>query len=137
MENDFLKKLQKWTEESQQNIDYSEKEKLGYFGKKEHEFLTERLNVRLTKSELIMLKEKSEITKQSIAELIRVAIKEVKDFKIIIPNAEENRVLIEYRTYFSRIKNHFESQLWRNSEREIYKKVLTDIINKIDKYLQK
>lgn len=137
MENNFLKDLQKWTEDSQQKITHSNDLKVDDFSKKEHEFLTERLNVRLTKSELIMLKEKSEITKQSIAELIRVAIKEVKDFKIIIPNAEENRVLIEYRTYFSRIKNHFESQLWSNSEREIYKKVLTDIINKIDKYLHK
>lgn len=137
MENNFLKDLQKWTEDSQQKITHSNDLKVDDFSKKEHEFLTERLNVRLTKSELIMLKEKSEITKQSIAELIRVAIKEVKDFKIIIPNAEENRVLIEYRTYFSRIKNHFESQLWSNSKREIYKKVLTDIINKIDKYLHK
>ncbi|REC45178.1 hypothetical protein [Chryseobacterium sp. 5_R23647] len=137
MENYFLKDLQKWTEESQQNSHLSEKEKLEGFGKKEHEFLTERLNVRLTKSELIMLKEKSEITKQSIAGLIRVAIKGVKDFKIIIPNAEENKTLIEYRTNFSRIKNHFESQLWSNSEREIYKKLLTDVIHKIDKYLQK
>ena len=137
MENDFLKDLQKWTEESQQNSHHSENEKLDDFAKKEHEFLTERLNVRLTKSELIMLKEKSEVTKQSMAELIRVTIKEIKDFKIIIPNAEENKTLIEYRTNFSRIKNHFESQLWSNSEREIYKKLLIDVIHKIDKYLQK
>lgn len=137
MENDFLKDLQKWTEESQQNHHHSEKEKLGDFGKKEHEFLTERLNVRLTKSELEMLKEKSEITKQSIASLIRTAIKGVQDFKIIVPNAEENKTLIEYRTNFSRIKNHFESQLWSDSERVIYKNLLTDIIHKIDKYLQK
>lgn len=137
MENDFIKDLQKWTEESQQNNHHSENGKSDDFGKKENEFLTERLNVRLTKSELKMLKEKSEITKQSIAELIRMAIKEVKGFKIIVPNAEENKTLIEYRTYFSRIKNHFTSQLWSDSEREIYKNLLTDIINKIDKYLQK
>ena len=84
-----------------------------------------------------MLKEKSDLTGQSIAHLIRIAIKEVENLKIIIPNAEENKILIEYRTNFSRIKNHFESQLWSDSEREIYKKLLTDIINKIDKYLQK
>lgn len=137
MENDFIKDLQKWTEESQQNSHHSENEKSEGFDKKEHEFLTERLNVRLTKSELIMLKEKSDITGQSIAALIRVSIKEIKNFKIIIPNAEENRVLLEYRIYFSRIKNHFTSQLWSNSEREIYKKLLTEIITKIDKYLQK
>lgn len=137
MENDFIKDLQKWTEESQQNNHHSENGKSDEFGKKEHEFLTERLNVRLTKSELKMLKEKSDLTGQSIAHLIRIAIKEVENLKIIIPNAEENKILIEYRTNFSRIKNHFESQLWSDSEREIYKKLLTDIINKIDKYLQK
>lgn len=137
MENNFLKDLQKWTEESQQKSNYSDDLKVDDFSKKEHEFLTERLNVRLTKSELIMLKEKSELTKQSIAELVRIAIKEIEDFKIIVPNAEENKILIEYRTNFSRIKNHFKSQLWSNSEREIYKKMLTDIINKIDKYLHK
>lgn len=137
MENDFIKDLQKWTEESQQNNHHAENEKSEGFDKKEHEFLTERLNVRLTKSELMMLKEKSDISGQSIAALIRVSIKEIKNFKIIIPNAEENRVLLEYRIYFSRIKNHFTSQLWSNSEREIYKNLLTDIINKIDKYLQK
>lgn len=137
MENDFLKKLQKWTEESQQNNDYSEKEKQDGFGKYEHEFLTERLNVRLTKTELKMLKEKSELTKKSIAHLIRLGIKEIKDFKILIPNAQENMLLVEYRTSFSRIKNHFNSQLWTDSEREVYKNLLTDIISKIDKYLQK
>lgn len=137
MENDFLKDLQKWTEESQRISHHSENEKSEDFDKKEREFLTERLNVRLTKSELEILKEKSELTGQSIAGLIRIAIKEVKGFKIIIPNSEENKTLIEYRTYFSRIKNHFTSQLWSDSEREIYKNLLTDIINKIDKYLQK
>ena len=137
MENDFLKDLQKWTEESQKNITDSAKNISEELKEKEPEFLTERLNVRLTKSELVMLKERSELTGQSIANLIRVAIKEVQGFKIFVPNAEENKILIEYRTNFSRIKNHFESQLWSNSEREIYKKLLTEIINKIDKYLQK
>ena len=137
MENNFLKDLQKWNAETQQKSTHSDDLKSNDFSKKEYEFLTERLNVRLSKSELIMLKEKSEITKQSIASLIRIAIKEIQNFKIIIPNADENKTLIEYRTNFSRIKNHFESQLWSDSEREIYKKLLTEIINRIDKYLQK
>ena len=137
MENDFLKDLQKWTEESQKNITDSAKNISEELKEKEPEFLTERLNDRLTKSELVMLKERSELTGQSIANLIRVAIKEVQGFKIFVPNAEENKILIEYRTNFSRIKNHFESQLWSNSEREIYKKLLTDVVRKIDKYLEK
>lgn len=133
MENDFLNDLQKWSDESLKNKEEFSKE----IKKNQKEYLTERLNVRVTKSELNMLLEKSKLTGLSIANLIRVGVKEVEGFKIILPNAEENKILIEYRTNFARIKNHFESQLWSESEREIYKKQLESVIRKIDKYLQK
>lgn len=133
MENNFLNDLQKWNDESLRNNEENNSKNQS----KEKEFLTERLNVRLTKSELEMLKQKSTLTGESIAKLIRLGIKNVEGFKIILPNAEENKMLIEYRTNFSRIKNHFESQLWNKSEREFYKKLLENTIFKIDKYLQK
>ncbi len=141
MDQEFLKDLEKWNNESQEKI----VQKIEVFSEgtsienenENPQFLTERLNLRLTKAEHKMLKEKSEITKIGMGKLIRIAIQKVDRFKIVIHNAEENKTLLEYRTYFSRIRNHFQSQIWSVNEREKYKNLLDEIIFKIDKYLQK
>ncbi|AQX49244.1 hypothetical protein AYC66_00450 [Elizabethkingia anophelis] len=141
MNQDFLKDLEKWNNQSQEKV----VQKIEVFSEaisieKENEnpeFLTERLNLRLTKAEHKMLKEKSELSNIGMGKLIRIAVQKVQGFKIIIPNAEENKTLLEYRTNFSRIRNHFQSQMWSEDEREKYKSLLDEIIFKIDKYLQK
>ncbi|MFV0217935.1 hypothetical protein OBK16_12745 [Empedobacter falsenii] len=74
MENNFLNDLQKWNDESQRNNEENNSKNKT----KEKEFLTERLNVRLTKSELEMLKQKSTLTGESIAKLIRLGIKNIE-----------------------------------------------------------
>ena len=51
MENNFLNDLQKWNDESLRNNEGNNSKNKT----KEKEYLTERLNVRLTKSELEML----------------------------------------------------------------------------------
>lgn len=141
MDEKFLNDLEKWNNESQEKIlnesEVFQNQNSIEVEQQNSKFLTERLNLRLTKAEHKMLKEKSEMSKIGMGELIRIAIHNVEGFKIIIPNAEENKTLLEYRTNFSRIRNHFQSQMWNEGERENYKNLLDEIIRKIDKYLQR
>lgn len=134
----WIKDIEKW---NQDLLDKSEKErkknqyrawgKLGGRPKKGSYKKTEKLMLSLTAEQ----KNKLEMISQSFGikpqELIRNLISDIEP-----RDPERNKVLMEYRTNFRRISNHFKSGVWTIAEREKYLKELNNIILLIENNLK-
>lgn len=55
---------------------------------------------------------------------------------VVMPDGERNKILSEYHTNFKRIGNIFRKDIWDESEKEYFKKELTEVIQLIKKNLR-
>lgn len=137
--NNWLKDIEKWNQEI---VEKSQKEhkknqyrkwgKLGGRPKKGKEKLSEKMLISFS----IKQKQKLDFDSNSYGikpqEYIRnlVENKNPKD-------AERNKILLEVRTHFKRIGNHFRSNVWSFAEKEEYKAKLDRVISLIENELNK
>lgn len=89
------------------------------------------ISTRATEKQKEILKERADKVGLSLSEfLLRSAL------EIPLPNAERNKTLVEYRTNFKRIANHFRSNVWTPAEKEMFKSELNRVIKAIEKELK-
>lgn len=91
---------------------------------------TEKITIRLSPKEKKQLKEKAEKSKLSLPEFFRRSAMEKP-----LPNADRNKVLLEYRTNFKRLSNFFSSSIWTIEERTKFKEEISHLISKIEQSL--
>lgn len=126
--------------ENIENIDWEKhfenelkKEKFIEYGKKggrpiKDQKRTERVHIRMTKEAKKLAIEKADKIGISFPEYCRKAIENKP-----LPNVEKTKILLEYRTNFNRISNHFKSNIWTEEERKEYLKLIKETIQKLNK----
>lgn len=137
MDEDWMKKWQGYAEDFQKKQKEEErKNKLKEWGKlggrpPKEKTKSVTISTRATEKQKEILKQKADKVELSLSEfLLRSGL------NIPLPNAEKNKTLIEFRTNFKRIANHFRSNVWTPEEKKIYKTELDRIIKGIEKELQ-
>lgn len=136
--NNWLKDFEKWSQEildkkenERKKNQYRERGKLGGRPKKYHNKKSKKILLSLTPIQKEILDKVSESYGIKPQELIRHLI-----LNTTPKDAERNKILIEFRTNFRRISNHFKSNVWTNAEKEKYKSEINKIISLIENELK-
>lgn len=134
MSEDWLKEFEKWNQELIQKLEseelknkYREWGKLGGRPKKE-KVKSKKITIRVTEKEKEILQKKADKVGLSLAEFVRRS-----SLEIPLPDAERNKTLVEYRTNFKRLANHFRSGVWSDEEKKVFTDILKNTIKGIEK----
>ncbi|MGI9528011.1 MAG: hypothetical protein ACR2MS_12960 [Weeksellaceae bacterium] len=134
----FLEEIEKWNQElivksqkEKKKNQYREWGKLGGRPQKGKDKLSEKMMLSLTveqKRKLDLLSKSFGIKPQ---ELLRNLISNTEP-----RDPERNKILLEYRTNFKRISNHFKSGVWTLSEKKKFTSELNAVILLIENNLK-
>ncbi len=134
----WLKELEKWNDDLREKEEkeslkrqYRSWGKLGGRPKKYSKKKSKKILLSLTETQMNKLQNMSDSYQIKIQEIIRNLI----DFQKPV-DAERNKILMEYRTNFKRISNHFKSNIWSDFDKEKFKNELRLIIQLIEKELK-
>lgn len=136
MKEDWIKDFEKWNEELiEKQKEEARKNQFREWGKLGGRPPKERkknvtISIRVTEKEKEILQKKAEKADLSLAEFVRRSALEIP-----LPDPERNKTLVEYRTNFKRLANHFRSGVWTPAEKSKFTAELKDIISKIEKAL--
>ncbi len=127
--SDFEKEILRQIEEEHEKEKFREFGKLGGRPKKSRT-KNHNLKIRLYSDEKELVQKKADALNMSLSEFGRKAIINKK-----LPDPEETKELVKYRTNFKRIANFMNRDFWEAGEREELKAEVLRTAQEIRKYL--